>query len=99
MMALTAVSGNRKVTVPPVGGELSCSSKRLRCAAVVDDDLLINEALDGNSDAFGQLVSKYQDRLYNAVAYMLGSAEDARDVVQDAFVQAFIKLETFQRTS
>jgi RNA polymerase sigma-70 factor (ECF subfamily) len=28
-----------------------------------------------------------------------GNAEDARDIVQDAFVQAFVKLDTFQRSS
>jgi len=65
----------------------------------VTDDELIDQALTGNPTAFGQLVSKYQDRLYTTVAHMLGSAEDARDVVQDAFVHAFVKLESFQRNS
>lgn len=66
---------------------------------MVDDDRLIDEALAGSSAAFGDLVRKYQDRLYNTIAHVTGSPEDARDVVQDAFVQAFVKLETFQRTS
>ncbi len=60
-----------------------------------DDAQLIDEALGGASAAFGQLVSKYQDRLYNTLAHVMGSAEDAQDVVQDAFVQAFLKLESF----
>jgi RNA polymerase sigma-70 factor (ECF subfamily) len=67
--------------------------------AVEDDDRLIDLALAGNSAAFGDLVRKYQDRLYNTIVHVIGSTEDARDVVQDAFVQAFVKLETFQRTS
>jgi len=55
----------------------------------VNDDLaLIAEALAGKSAAFGQLVQKYQDRLYNTVVHVTGSPEDARDVVQEAFVQA-----------
>ncbi|HUY35883.1 MAG TPA: sigma-70 family RNA polymerase sigma factor [Pirellulales bacterium] len=66
---------------------------------MVDDNRLIDETLAGNSAAFGDLVRKYQDRLYNTIAHVIGSPEDARDVVQDAFVQAFVKLETFQRTS
>jgi RNA polymerase sigma-70 factor (ECF subfamily) len=33
------------------------------------------------------------------MVYTTGHAEDARDVVQDAFVQAFLKLGTFQQTS
>jgi RNA polymerase sigma-70 factor (ECF subfamily) len=68
--------------------------------AVVDDDAqLLDEALAGQSAAFGQLVSKYQDRLYNALVHVIGSTEEARDVVQDAFVQAFLKLGSFHRSS
>jgi len=66
---------------------------------VSDDAQLIAEALAGKSAAFGQLVQKYQDRLYNTVVHVVGGAEDAHDVVQEAFVQAFLKLETFQRAS
>ena len=64
-----------------------------------DDAKLIEETLAGESAAFGCLVTKYQDRLYNSVAHMTGNAEDARDLVQDAFVQAFVKLESFRQTS
>ncbi len=66
---------------------------------MIDDAQLIDETLRGRSAAFGQLVEKYQDRLYNTIVHVVGSAEDALDVVQDAFVQAFLKLETFQRSS
>jgi RNA polymerase sigma-70 factor (ECF subfamily) len=66
---------------------------------VNDDAQLIAETLAGQSRAFGQLVQKYQDRLYNTVVHVVGSAEDARDVVQEALVQAFIKLGTFQHSS
>jgi RNA polymerase sigma-70 factor (ECF subfamily) len=66
---------------------------------VTDDAQLIDEALAGATSAFGQLVLKYQDRLYNTVAHVAGSAEEAQDVVQDAFVQAYLKLESFERES
>jgi RNA polymerase sigma-70 factor, ECF subfamily len=66
---------------------------------VNDDAQLIEQTLAGGSAAFGQLVEKYQDRLFNTVVHLTGNAEDARDVVQDAFVQAFLKLDTFQQTS
>ena len=64
-----------------------------------DDSQLIADALSGHSGAFGVLVERYQDRLYNTMVHVVGSAEDARDVVQDAFVQAFVKLETFQQSA
>ena len=64
-----------------------------------DDAQLIDETLAGRPAAFGQLVEKYQDRLYNTIVHVAGSTEDALDVVQDAFVQAFLKLDTFRHSS
>ena len=64
-----------------------------------DDAQLIDQALLGHTEAFGQLVLKYQDRLFNTVFHVAGHAEDARDIVQEAFVQAFLKLDSFQRHS
>lgn len=64
-----------------------------------DDVRLIDETLGGDSAAFGQLVTRYQDRLYNTVVHVVGSSDTAHDVVQDAFVQAYTKLEKFERAS
>ena len=64
-----------------------------------EDAQLIDEALRGESASFGQLVRRYQDRLYNTMVHVVNSAEEAQDVCQEAFVQAFVKLEQFQRTS
>jgi len=63
---------------------------------VKDDNHLIEASRRDDSAAFGELVTRYQDRLYNTMVHVVGSAEDARDVVQDAFVQAFVKLDTFR---
>ena len=64
-----------------------------------DDASLIAATLAGDTAAFGRLVGLYQDRLYNSLLRVLGSAEDARDIAQDAFVQAFVKLKTFRGSS
>jgi len=66
---------------------------------VNEDAQLIDLALAGDSAAFGRLVTRYQDRLYNTLVHVVGSADDAYDVAQDAFVQAFLKLDTFHRNS
>ena len=68
-------------------------------SAVNDDVQLIDEALAGNSASFGQFVRRYQDRLYNTMVHVVNSAEEAQDVCQEAFVQSYVKLETFQRNS
>jgi RNA polymerase sigma-70 factor (ECF subfamily) len=67
--------------------------------SAVADAQLIGRTLAGEPAAFGELVLRYQDRLYNSLVRVLGSAEDARDAVQDAFVQAFVKLDTFRGAS
>ena len=40
--------------------------------------------------------ASYQDRLYNSVFRLVGNAEDAYDVVQDAFLNAYQSLGTFK---
>jgi RNA polymerase sigma-70 factor (ECF subfamily) len=66
---------------------------------LTDDLQLIDQALQGDTDAFGQLVLRYQDRLYSAVVHIVGCRAEAEDVVQDAFVQAYVKLKTFRHNS
>lgn len=60
------------------------------------DRLLISECLRGRTEAFGSLIQKYQDRLFNAVYRYLDSAEDAEDVVQEAFLSAYQALRNFK---
>ncbi|MDP6468678.1 MAG: sigma-70 family RNA polymerase sigma factor [Pirellulaceae bacterium] len=63
------------------------------------DRLLIKATCGGDREAFGQLVRKYQDRLYNGMVHKSHSPVDAEDVVQEAFVQAYLKLDTFRQES
>ena len=63
------------------------------------DEELIEACLSGRTEAFNQLVLRYQDRLFNALVRSVGSAEDARDAAQDAFVHAYQKLGTFRGNS
>jgi RNA polymerase sigma-70 factor (ECF subfamily) len=64
-----------------------------------DDQRLIAECLQGRSAAFGELVRRYQDRLYNTVYRLIGNAEDAQDVVQEAFIHAYQSLGRFKGDS
>ena len=65
----------------------------------VDDRRLIAESLNGDTAAFGQLVQRYQDRLYHTVYRLVDHTEDARDVVQDAFLNAYQSLDSFKGDS
>lgn len=64
-----------------------------------DDRRLIAESLAGRRDAFGELVTRYQARLYNAALRVAGHPDDAADVVQEAFLNAFLALPTFKGDS
>jgi RNA polymerase sigma-70 factor (ECF subfamily) len=64
-----------------------------------DDQRLIAECLQGNTAAFGVLVRRYQERLYHSVYRLVENAEDAQDVVQDAFLNAYQSLDGFKGDS
>src|SRR5437868_8694434 len=68
-------------------------------AVSADDQQLIADCLQGRSAAFGELVRRYQDRLYNTVYRLLDNAEDAQDVVQEAFLHAYQSLDSFKGDS
>jgi RNA polymerase sigma-70 factor (ECF subfamily) len=60
------------------------------------DQELIADCLSGQTHAFGDLVARYQNRLFNTLVNVLGSVDDAHDVAQEAFVNAFQKLNSFR---
>ena len=64
-----------------------------------DDNRLIAACRSGKTEAFGVLVSRYQDRLYPTVFRLTGCAEDALDLLQEAFLRAYQKLDHFNGES
>jgi RNA polymerase sigma-70 factor (ECF subfamily) len=64
-----------------------------------DDHRLIAQCLQGEAAAFGVLVVRYQDRLYNTVYRLVDNADDAHDIVQDVFLSAFQSLDSFKGDS
>lgn len=63
------------------------------------DNQVIQSVLSGNREAFGELVLKYQDRLFHSLLCMLGNSDDALELTQEAFVQALVNLEKFRGES
>ena len=61
-----------------------------------DDRRLIAEALAGRTSSFGELVLRYQDRLYHVANRVMVNPDDALDVVQDTFVNAYQSLASFK---
>ncbi len=60
---------------------------------------LVKQSARGNADAFGKLVSHYQDTVYNLVYRMMGHREDAMDITQEVFLRAFRNISGFEGRS
>ncbi len=64
-----------------------------------DDRELVEACRNGQTAAFGLLVTRHQDRLFPTIVRLLGSIDDAEDVLQEAFVKAYEKLDQFHGES
>jgi RNA polymerase sigma-70 factor (ECF subfamily) len=62
----------------------------------MNDDLLIERSLNGELDAFNQLVLEYQNLAYSVAYRLLFNTEAAADAVQDSFIKAYRALESFR---
>jgi RNA polymerase sigma-70 factor, ECF subfamily len=60
---------------------------------------LIAEARNGSSAVIGELVRRYESRLFRLAQNITSNYEDAEEVVQNAFVKAFQKLDSFRGDS
>lgn len=63
------------------------------------DRVLIERTLAGNKDAFGELVARHGAGVYTLCRRLLGDETEADDAVQDTFLQAYRKLDTFRGDS
>lgn len=71
----------------------SHSSAKIKGAT---DAELVTLSKEGNAQAFGELVSRYQKTVYRIILRMVKSPDDADDLVQDTFVRAHRGLKTFK---
>ncbi len=62
----------------------------------MDEQALIQDALDGNLDAFNILVVNYQDMAYNVAYRVMGEYGAASDACQEAFISAYQKLHQYR---
>jgi RNA polymerase sigma-70 factor (ECF subfamily) len=60
-----------------------------------EDLALVRQALAGQTEAFGTLVTRYQKVMYTVALRLVGNTADAQDATQDAFVKAYQRLASF----
>ena len=62
----------------------------------MDEIALINDARQGDLDAFNRLVLAYQDRVYSQAYRVLNDPQGADDATQEAFISAYKNLRSFR---
>jgi RNA polymerase sigma-70 factor, ECF subfamily len=80
----------RQIEEPEFAGDLGSD----------DPDLeIVTRVKNGETEAFEELVRKHGRRVYRSLVSILGSAEEAEDALQDAFLKAFQHLPGFEARS
>lgn len=62
---------------------------------MLTDQELVGQTLDGQREAFAELVSRYQRSVYNLTYRMLGESREAEDAAQEAFLRAYQHLKRY----
>jgi RNA polymerase sigma-70 factor (ECF subfamily) len=60
------------------------------------DEVIVERALTGDAEAFGELVRRWERRIFALTYGILGREEDARDATQETFLAAFRNLRGFR---
>lgn len=61
-----------------------------------EDHFIVKRILDGNTEEYRRLVEKYQGAVYNLMLRMMSNREEARELTQETFVNAWKGLSGFR---
>ena len=74
--------------IPPAPGSAIGNSE-------LSDEEIIRQVVDGNTALFELLMRRYNERVYRAARAIVSNEEEAEDVMQQAYVNAFTHLQQF----
>lgn len=57
------------------------------------DDMLVSLYLEGNNQAFDELLNRHKERLYSYIFFIVRSRDVAEDIFQETFVKAIVTLQ------
>lgn len=67
--------------------------------AGIDETTLVAQAREGDTQAFGELVRRYQGKIFRLAQHVTENREDAEDVLQETFMKAYEHLGQFKGDS
>jgi RNA polymerase sigma-70 factor, ECF subfamily len=60
--------------------------------------VLVDQAVKGDTEAFGRLYDIYADRIYRHIYYRTGNTDDAKDLMQEVFTRAWQALPRYKKS-
>jgi RNA polymerase sigma-70 factor (ECF subfamily) len=81
------------------GGRTASNKAQDRAKEAEEDRALIAQAQGGDMGAFRRLVERHQRRAFSVAFAQVRDENDAREIVQDAFLRAYKSLPNFQGSS
>ena|ERR1051326_6719714 len=93
-------TASKELTAWVVAGEHLDAPRLLRAGnrmeTATSDEQMVERALSGDPEAFGEIVRRWERRIFALSFGMLGREEDARDATQETFLAAFRNLRGFR---
>jgi RNA polymerase sigma-70 factor (ECF subfamily) len=68
-------------------------------AGLLDEATILAQARDGDTTAFGELIRRYEAKIFRLAQHITQNREDAEDVLQETFLKAYEHLDQFQGNS
>ena len=65
----------------------------------IDESALVAQAREGDTTAFGELVRRYEGKIFRLAQHVTQNREDAEDVLQETFMKAYEHLDQFKGDS
>src|SRR3984893_18109584 len=72
---------------------------RIKASHQFEDLELIHRSQAGDTEAFGELVTKYRTKIFNMIYGIVGNETDAWDLAQEGFLKAWRSIHRFQGRS
>ncbi len=63
---------------------------------MIPDEIYVQKTIEGDAEAFNELVQRHHARIYGLAYRMLGNPDDASDAAQEAFLEAYKSIQSFQ---
>jgi RNA polymerase sigma-70 factor (ECF subfamily) len=97
---MSSWTGAHYETELPAGQETAAGDPNGAAAAVAEarqrEAELFRRAQSGDRGAFGQIVLLFQDRIHNAILRLVGDSDEARELTQETFTRALMKIDSFR---